>query len=479
MDALQREVEALSAEVTRLRLMVCRMTTTVEAPSSSRVHMYPGSNNVNTNDTATVPQTVNMSTQERITCGSCGTHLPKTVPPEWVQLFENLVVASRDAAVASIEVAHRGGVTDTGRARQQRRSSRGKKRNKERKHSQRHRVVLSSSPVTSDSSTSCSSSSSSSSSSSTALSSPHRPSMREKKMSHRHQYRTGYEPRHRVNDVEEKEKEKKKKEVKQKQMTLNVSPMSEVRAIQVEESHGTTCGNELYASGNKCGTHPEGTGTATSLDVTSNGLASASLSQGILASFLGSGVASIPPQKSGEEEEEEARLSTDENGYPIASHSSLALGSAIAVTTVSGGQTPVRAHFKPIGLNRAAPPQRRKLLERLRETSDGSDESSDNLSAPRVGVSMELRSTSQRGAADDVLGIGSGENTTRSSGAPGVFGGGSLLGSVGGYNPEMLDECDFALQNSFGGSGSCERGVTNKAESSSPTLQRNSAFYEF
>ncbi|KEG15232.1 hypothetical protein DQ04_00141200 [Trypanosoma grayi] len=576
LDTLQREVEALSAELTRLRLMVYRVTEATRAspPHAARTHHIDDEYCTSRSTVSgAAAEPLNMPPQplegNSSSKNNNNSNAMDVMTPQLMQLLERLLIAGKGAAVASAEL-QKGNDAKNAKLTNRHKESK-KRRHRKKKHGRRHRSTSSSSSTTS---------SSSSSSSSSSTSSNHTQE-RVKRRSHRHSGKQKDLLRHQVRIVDkgcdmpliETQRSEKIETVdaqnkapidtfrfqeQQEQSPPSPSPLQQeeeeeeeeevpahtegscsarnmVRSSQridgahsfssshsrdavkcEEETHSNECaGPGEEAHFNSVLRYVEGTpskeGTSgLPMDATGSRLPSLCTSQGMAGSFFGSLMATGNQEsfvrEMGEQQQqqqqrtfspaavslrqsdmEEDAFSADENGYPLIHNNALprqkTMPARAATTTGVRSSDDAQARFMTIRLGHTLPSRRRPLLERLRGMSDDSSASSkeklSQASDQPAAIGAEFRSISCHSEVGDINGTPSVNISIGGRGSVEVAHA-SPSGSTGaGYALSMLDEYDFKLRNSFGGSESAEVFVTSKCDTSSPMLHKSDASHHF
>ncbi|RNF20855.1 uncharacterized protein Tco025E_03585 [Trypanosoma conorhini] len=515
METLEREVEALNAEVTRLRLMVYYLkdATYASAPPSA-APARSASGHCSACGGALVPR----EPAARPAANSGAPAPADRVSKQVLEAVAQLLAASKDvgAALPALCEGCKGK-----RSERLRRSGRSLKE----KGTTRHRSHRRPSSSYSSASSSVAAASSSSSSKSSHTES------RGRGRFHRHAVKKkGRNSRRRSASVEEKQNAsstlapQEGSSQEKKRDAPRVAAQCQWPQTQAEEEadYGSGECNAARSSLRSC-QEADACSTANDPLAASDAadrsiLPSLGASYGMLASILGSSAsgwdqrnlvskeeqsssavaASTPPLQLDKKEEEgrETPLSTDENGYPIVAYSSFSISSfspakavKVASTTpemkkvgMSGtkGSGGAQMQFTPLSVARTELAPRRSLLARIHEASVDSTASEESPSAPAApqgtGAAATSPPLSPGGAPNTLHGALSGENVSRKSFANAATVP-SSLGSFGGCGVEMIEEYGFALNDSFSASASGGNLDTRKNTPSFATLPRTHAMY--
>ncbi|KAF5226392.1 hypothetical protein ECC02_000516 [Trypanosoma cruzi] len=515
METLEREVEALSAEVTRLRFMVYHMK---DAVFSSAPPLAAAASSVNCRSGGCGgggAETTDSAMKLKANSSSCGTQPPLgVVLQDLTQAVAQLFAASNEVKMASS--ALRQGREEKNNERPRRhQGSRTRKKTKKNRHHRR--------------------SSSASSSALPALSlslssSTHRAS-KKKRRSHRHADKKkdnkdlrGLEEN--MGDGHNELPSTKPRNSTSEEKGLHASNAVAQRQLQKEEedqefNYSRGEGNERRSSlrsSQKGGDRLTGKTPAELESVERSRPPSLGTSYGMLASAsvqsAGAGdprtsirrenrsssavAIPVPPRKMDGQREEDGETppSTEEDGYSFLTHGTLSLGcfapektknvtpTATEITKTEGCEEKSKERgnmqFKPLHMFRTPPTQRRTLLDRFRGGSDESSTPDERDSTPaslqQAGEGAASHSISLNNAVNNAIGFASTDNVSRNSFAIGAIRS-STPDSFGGYGAGMMEEYGFALNESFHASQSAENINSRGHDEPSAILTRTNARY--
>ncbi|EKF32668.1 hypothetical protein MOQ_003479 [Trypanosoma cruzi marinkellei] len=513
METLEREVEALSAEVTRLRFMVYHMK---DAVCSSAPPLAAAASSVNRRrGGGAAAETTDSAVNLKANGSTCG------VSPSLGVVLQDLTQTVAQLLAASNEVRMASSALRKGREEKNNERPRRRQGSRARKKTKKHRRHRRSSSTSSSASPALSSSLSSST---------HRAS-KKKRRSHRHadKKKDGNDLRRQEENTEDGHNDltliKPRKSTSQEKELHASNAVAQCQLQKEEEdqefNYSKDEGNKRRSSLQSSQGEDDRLTRKTPAELESverSRPPSLGASYGMLASVSvksasageprtsirgenqsSSAVAiPVPPRKMDGQREEDGETppSSSADGYSFLTHGTLSLGRIAPEKTKNASSTTTEItktviheekskgkgnmQFKPLHMFRTPPTQRRTLLDRFRGGSDESSTSDERESTPAslqlAGEGTTSHSMSLHNAVNNAVGFASAENVSRNSFAFGAVRS-NTPDSFGGYGAGMMEEYGFALNESFHASQSAENINSRGHDEPSAILTRTNARY--